>query len=151
MASLTNNTPWPVPLPNGLALDGRQTREVSNEDLDAPDMARALPALVMTGDVSVSRDQEAAPEPQGEPEPVAARFADMPPEEPEGEPEPVPPRMANAAVIDTLTAEEAAQPEEMPARSLAPDEPAAEKADPVPEAAPVTETLSADAEIEKGA
>lgn len=130
MATITNPGVWPVPLP-GFVLAPRETRTVTNSDLDGPDMARALPAMLACGDVTVTRDAE-TPAAPGQPEAMPARFA----EDvivPTGEPEEPPTRFA----------------EEEPA----PEPIQADGPPPAPEAAPEPETLAEEvpAQSKKGA
>ena len=110
MASIRNNGVWPLAIPNGAPLQRGEARTVTNADLDTIDMARALPALVASGDVTVTRDAPVII-PQGEPEIMPARYGDQPQEEPEG------------------------IPEVSPVRTVEP-EPQEIVADPIPEAAP---------------
>lgn len=74
MASIQNNGVWPVQLP-GLTILRNKTAMVTNADLDAIDMARALPAMIATGDVTVTRDADKTAAP-GAPEPMPARHAE---------------------------------------------------------------------------
>lgn len=133
MATITNPGVWPVPLP-GFVLAPRETRTVTNADLDGPDMARALPALLAGGDVTVTRDAD-APAAPGQPEAMPARFADDV-IVPTGEPEDPPARFAEEEIEEPA-------PEPAPA-----DEPP-----PAPEAAPEPETLAEEvpAQSKKGA
>lgn len=105
---------------------------LTNAELDAPDMARALPALIACGDVTVTRDAPVVL-PLGQPEAMPARFAED--------------------VIVPI-----GEPEEPPARFAADEDPApapilADEPPQAPEAAPEPETLAEEvpAEPTKGA
>jgi uncharacterized membrane protein len=94
MASIRNNGLWPLPTPMGV-MQPSETRRCANDDLDASDMARALPALVASGDVTISRD---APKRQApaDPEVSPARHAEQEPEVPAAKPEVSPARAVEA-------------------------------------------------------